>query len=77
MRVARLTFTRSRPCRSNDQAYVEQKAGTVVRRMVGYRSYAGIAAATELAPLYRSVRLFVNFFQPSFKLMEKSRIVPS
>ncbi len=70
---AQVTFTRSRPYRKNDQAHVEQKNGAVVRRMVGYHRYAGIAAATELARLYRSVRLFVNFFQPSFKLMEKTR----
>ena len=71
--AAQVAFTRSRPYRSNDQAHVEQKNGAVVRRMVGYRRYAGIAAATELARLYRSMRLFVNFFQPSFKLMEKTR----
>lgn len=71
--AAQVTFTRSRPYLKNDQAHVEQKNGAVVRRMVGYRRYAGIAAASELARLYRSVRLFVNFFQPSFKLMEKTR----
>lgn len=70
---AEVAFTRSRPYRKNDQAHVEQKNGAVVRRMVGYRRYTGIAAATELARLYRSMRLFVNFFQPSFKLMEKTR----
>ena len=66
-------FTRSRPYRKNDQAHVEQKNGAVVRRMVGYRRYSGFAAARELACLYRSMRLFVNFFQPSFKLVEKTR----
>jgi len=65
--------TRSRPYRKNDQAHVEQKNGAVVRRMVGYRRYSGIAAATELARLYSSMRLYVNFFEPSFKLMEKTR----
>jgi len=71
--AAQVAFTRSRPYRKNDQAHVEQKNGAVVRRMVGYRRYTGIAAATELARLYRSMRLYVNFFQPSFKLMEKTR----
>ena len=70
---AQVTFTRSRPYRKNDQAHVEQKNRAIVRRMVGYRRYSGITAATELARLYRSMRLFVNFFQPSFKLMEKTR----
>ena len=71
--AAHVEFTRSRPYRKNDQAHVEQKNGAIVRRMVGYRRYTGIAAATELARLYRGMRLFVNFFQPSFKLMEKTR----
>jgi hypothetical protein len=47
---------------------VEQKNGAVVRRMVGYRRFEGLEAAALLAALYRSSRLFVNFFQPSFKL---------
>jgi len=69
----RIEFTRSRPYRKNDQAYVEQKNGAVVRRLVGYRRLAGLTAARELARLYASARLFVNFFQPSFKLLEKRR----
>lgn len=71
--TAGLDFTRCRPYRKNDQAHVEQKNGAVVRRIVGYRRYEGLEAAATLAELYRSVRLFVNFFQPSFKLAEKSR----
>ncbi|HEV7276043.1 MAG TPA: transposase [Devosiaceae bacterium] len=71
--AAGLEFTRCRPYRKNDQAHVEQKNGAVVRRIVGYRRYEGLDAAAALAELYRSVRLFVNFFQPSFKLAEKSR----
>jgi integrase len=41
--------------------------------MVGYRRFEGLEAAALLAELYRSVRLFVNFFQPSFKLIGKQR----
>lgn len=68
-----ITFTRCRPYRKNDQAWVEQKNGAVVRRIVGYRRLEGFAAARVLAELYAAVRLFVNFFQPSFKLAEKHR----
>ena len=71
--AAEVEFTRCRPYRKNDQAFVEQKNGAVVRRIVGYRRLEGLEAAAALAELYRSVRLFVNFFQPSFKLAEKSR----
>ena len=71
--TASIAFTRSRPYRKNDQAHIEQKNGAVVRRMVGYRRLEGLAAAEALARLYRPMRLFVNFFQPSFKLAEKRR----
>jgi hypothetical protein len=69
----RIEFTRCRPYRKNDQAHVEQKNGAVVRRIVGYRRLEGLTAAAALGELYRTVRLFVNFFQPSFKLAEKDR----
>src|SRR5260370_12388819 len=41
--------------------------------MVGNRRFEGLEAAATLAHLYTRVRLFVNFFQPSFKLAEKTR----
>ena len=68
-----IAFTRCRPYRKNDQAWVEQKNGSVVRRLVGYRRFEGLEATAALAELYASARLFVNFFQPSFKLAEKHR----
>jgi hypothetical protein len=52
---------------------VEQKNGAIVRKIVGYRRFEGLQATRELARLYASTRLFVNFFQPSFKLKEKHR----
>ena len=57
----------------NDQSWVEQKNGSVVRRLVGYRRLEGLAAAQALSRLYSASRLFVNFFQPSFKLASKTR----
>ena len=68
-----IEFTRCRPYRKNDQAWVEQKNGAVVRRMIGYRRFEGLEAAATLARLYAAMRLFVNFFQPSFKLAAKAR----
>ena len=68
-----IELTRSRPYRKNDQAWIEQKNGAVVRRMLGYRRFEGLVAAQTLARLYAVSRFFVNFFQPSFKLAEKSR----
>lgn len=68
-----IELTRSRPYRKNDQAWVEQKNGSVVRRLVGYDRFAGVAAAQILARLFDVARLYVNFFQPSFKLRDKTR----
>lgn len=68
-----IELTRSRPYRKNDQAWVEQKNGSIVRRLVGYGRLEGIRAVETLSRLYTSSRLFVNFFQPSFKLAAKTR----
>lgn len=68
-----IEFTRSRPYRKNDQAWIEQKNGAVVRRFVGHDRFAGAVAGQAMAHLHHSVRLFVNYFQPSFKLKEKVR----
>jgi hypothetical protein len=69
-----LTFTRSRPYRKNDQAHVEQKNGSVVRGLVGYDRYEGAAATRALNAVYTVLRLWVNFFQPSMKLIAKQRV---
>ena len=68
-----IEFTRSRAYRSNDQAYIEQKNGAVVRRFAGHHRYSGPLAGQMLVKLYQSLRLYVNYFQPSFKLLEKNR----
>lgn len=69
-----ITFTRSRPYKKNDQAHVEQKNGSVVRRTVGYDRFEGVGAWNRLMNLYRVLRLYINFFQPSCKLVKKERI---
>lgn len=63
-----IALTRSRPHQSNDQAWIEQKNGSVVRRFLGYGRYEGLPTAKAISRLYAATRLFVNFFQPSFKL---------
>jgi len=69
----KITFTRSRPYRKNDQAHVEEKNGSIVRRLVGYDRYEGMDAWRALTALHRVLRLYVNFFQPSMKLLSKER----
>lgn len=72
-RAQKIEVTRSRAYKKNDQAFVEQKNGAVVRRLVGYGRFEGVEAAQAMARLYAAARLYVNFFQPSFKLKEKWR----
>ena len=68
-----IEFTRSRAYRSNDQAFIEQKNGAVIRRFAGYERFAGFIAGQTLARLFALVGLYTNFFQPSFKLISKQR----
>jgi hypothetical protein len=68
-----ITFTRGRVGNKNDACFVEQKNGSVVRQLVGYDRFEGQRAYRQLAELYRAVRLYVNFFQPSMKLRTKTR----
>ena len=68
-----IKFTRSRVHHKNDQAWIEQKNGAVIRKMVGHERFSGIVAAQALSQLLAIVRLYVNYFQPSFKLRERVR----
>jgi hypothetical protein len=68
-----ITFTRGRTANKNDQCFVEQKNGSVVRQLVGYDRFEGERAYRQLGELYRAARLYVNFFQPSLKLLRKQR----
>ncbi len=72
-RRERITFTRGRAYRKNDQCFVEQKNGVIVRQLVGYDRFEGEAAYRQLTEVYRAVRFSINFFQPSMKLREKQR----
>ena len=68
-----ITFTRSRPYWKNDQAHVEQKNWSVVRRLVGYGRYESEAALAQLNRVYDLLRIWTNFWQPSLKLIAKER----
>jgi hypothetical protein len=70
----KITFTRSRPYKKNDQAHVEQKNWSVVRHTVGYERWETEQELAILEGIYDDLRLYINFFQPSFKLIAKERI---
>ena len=68
-----LGFTRGRPYKKNDQAYIEQKNWQVPRRFIGYDRYSTKAAGEQMKRLYEPIRLYVNFFQPISKIVSKER----
>ena len=53
-----IELTRTRAYQSNDQAWVEQKNGMLIRRVVGYERLVGLEAAQLLAELYAALRLY-------------------
>ena len=69
-----ITFTRCRPYKKNDQAHVEQKNWSVVRRLIGYDRFETEAELALLRTIYDDWRLYVNFFQPVLKLVAKQRL---
>ena len=73
-KARKITFTRSRAYRKNDQAHVEEKNGSVVRKLVGYERFEGSEALEIMTDLYLISHLYINFFQPSMKLVKKTRV---
>lgn len=72
-RKRRIAMSRSRPYQKNDNAWVEQKNWTHVRKLVGYRRYDTSREQELLRELYRRWADYQNFFQPMMKLKEKTR----
>ena len=70
----KITFTRSRPYQKNDQAHVEQKNWSVVRRLIGYDRFVTEAEYLLLDSIYADLRLYANFFQPVLKLVSKQHV---
>ncbi len=69
-----ITFTRCRPFKKNDQAHVEQKNWSVVRRLIVYDRFETEEELALLRTIYDDWRLYVNFFQPVLKLVAKERV---
>lgn len=68
-----IQFTRSRPYKKDDNAHIEQKNWTHVRKLVGWERYESPDALAALNTLYTDLRVFQNLFQPSMKLVRKIR----
>ena len=72
-KAASVQFTRSRPYKKDDNAHVEQKNWTHVRKLLGWNRYDSVKALTMINQLYQQLRIFQNLFQPSMKLSTKTR----
>ena len=69
-----ILFTRSRPYKKNDQAHIEQKNWNVVRRTIGYGKFDTRKQLDIITRIERLLALHQNYFQPSQKLLSKTRI---
>ena len=74
-RGRQIQFTRGRPYKKDDNAHVEQKNWTNVRKLLGWDRYDSLEAQAAMNDLYRhELRLMMNLYQPSVKLVRKTRI---
>lgn len=73
-RQRRIRLSRSRPYQKNDNAWVEQRNWTHVRKVVGYQRLDTMPELLLLRELYAKLRLYKNFFQPAMKLKAKVRV---
>lgn len=73
-KAEQITFTRGRPGKKNDNAYVEQKNDSIVRTWVGYGRFDTQTQVDILNELYELLRLYTNFFLPVMKLKQKIRV---
>lgn len=69
-----ISFTRIRAGKKNDNAHVEQKNYTVLRRFIGYARYDTEKQLAIIKEIFKLVEVYVNFFQPSLKLKSKQRL---
>ena len=70
-----IQFTRGRPYKKDDNAHIEQKNWTHVRRLMGWDRYESLAALKALNALYAGdLSLMMNMYQPSVKLTHKVRV---
>ena len=70
-----IPFPRGRPYKKDDNAHIDQKHWTHVRKLLGYVRSDSPAALAVIQALSRGeLRLFQNFFLPSVKLRRKERV---
>jgi hypothetical protein len=74
-RTKGIQFTRGRPYKKDDNAHIEQKNWTHVRKVFGWDCYQGASVARLMNDLYRNeLSMMMNLFQPSVKLIRRQRV---
>lgn len=73
-RRRQIQFTRGRPYKKDDNAHIEQKNWTHVRKLMGYVRYDSASAVAAMNAVYADLRLLQNLFLPSVKLITKERV---
>ena len=70
-----IQLTRGRPYKKDDNAHVEQKNWTHVRKLLGWERYDSQVGVQAINDLYRhELRLWLNLYLPSVKLVKKVRV---
>jgi transposase InsO family protein len=70
-----IQLTRGRPYKKDDNAHIEQKNWTHVRKLLGWDRYDTHEAVAAINDLYgQELRLWLNLFLPSVKLLKKVRV---
>jgi hypothetical protein len=70
-----IQLTRGRPYKKDDNAHIEQKNWTHVRKLLGWERYDSRAAVEAMNDLNRQeLRLWLNLYLPSVKLVKKVRV---
>ena len=70
-----IQFTRGRPYKKDDNAHIEQKNWTHVRKLLGWDRYDTPAQLEAMNALYCGAwRSMMNLYQPCVKLKEKVRV---
>jgi len=70
----KINFTRGRARHSNDNCFVEQKNGDVIRKTVEYFRYEGDEAFSALKKVYSYLNPLINYFYPTKKTVDKKTL---
>lgn len=71
---AGIDFTRSRPNHKNDNAFIEERNGHVVRKHLGYRRLDVFETVVVINAFYDVLNLYQNHFIPSRRCVRKERV---